>query len=276
VVYEKFKDDSLPQRYRAKFNKILLYGPPGTGKTTIGFYLANELQRPIEYVKVSDVISFKFGETLKNIADVFNEHKDSIIFIDEFDAFAKSRFDSNDVGELKRVVNSLIQTLDVLSGDRIVIVATNLVESIDPAILRRFPIKLNVPELTKTERQDFLEFLIKTSDMKIKLSKDEKALLENAMQVLGLKTIDAIKSLVDATLISAHVQRKKSISLNDIFETMLNDGTLDSASVKRVQETNVNLYNQILGTLNAKLPKTEIAELMGVHRNSLNNYAKQV
>ena len=142
---------------------------------------------PIKYVKVSDVISYKFGETLKNISEVFNDGDSSIIFIDEFDAFAKSRFDSNDVGELKRIVNSLIQTLDMLPSNKIVIVATNLVETIDPAIARRFPIKVHVGKLNKSERMDFINFLVKQSYIPIKLSKKDLELFDAILRESELR-----------------------------------------------------------------------------------------
>lgn len=276
-IIRLFQNTSLPKKYRSRFNKILLYGPPGSGKTTIGFYIAKQLKMPIEYIKVSDVISFRFGETLKNIASVFEQNKNSIIFIDEFDAFAKNRFDHNDVGELKRVVNSLIQTLDVLSNDRIVIVATNLVESIDPAILRRFPVKLNIPELTKNERQDFLEFLIKSSiDIDIKLKSKDKTLLLNLMQFLELKTIDAINNLIETTILNAHLQQSKKVEMIDIVESMLNDGLLSGKSIKNIQDINPDIFKSLVDILMKKMPKTEIAELMGIHRNSLTNYVKKI
>lgn len=273
-VISTLGSSNVPQVYKSKYNKVLLYGPPGSGKTTIGNYIADKLDKPIEYIKLSDVISYKFGETLKNLASVFEAGNDSIIFIDEFDAFAKSRFDSNDVGELKRIVNSLIQTLDMSSEDRIVIGATNLRDDIDPAIMRRFPIKLSVPELTKPERMDFFNFLSAQSEMKIEISEKQKRQIEDLMTSLNLKTIDSIKSLFDATAINAHINKKNTVGVSDIYETMITDGILDSRQTKRLQDSNPELVQQVFKELEKKLTKIEIADFMGVHRNSVGHYAK--
>ena len=74
LVSRLLADQTLPEDIKVKFNRILLHGVPGTGKTTIGLYLAKKMGYPIKYVKVSDVISYKFGETLKNISEVFNDN----------------------------------------------------------------------------------------------------------------------------------------------------------------------------------------------------------
>lgn len=273
-VLETLASTDLPMRYKQRFNKLLLYGPPGSGKTTIGHYIAAELNRPIEYVKISDVISFKFGETLKNLAVAFEKNSNSVIFIDEFDAFAKSRFDSNDVGELKRIVNSLIQTLDVLAGDRIVIVATNLKDEIDPAILRRFPVKLNIPELNKTERSELIKFMQTKSGSSVAFSKKETEIFEDLLVALNLKTVDAIKNLFDATTIHAMINKKTNVGFIDLIETMLTDGILDRAAAKKIQDYDSGAMKFVLNTLATKYSKIEIAGLMGVHRNSVNNYGQ--
>jgi Cdc6-like AAA superfamily ATPase len=273
-ILSTLEGDLLPEEYKGKFNKLLLYGPPGSGKTTIGHYMARRLHKDIEYIKLSDVISYKFGETLKNLASIFENNHDSIIFIDEFDAFAKSRFDSNDVGELKRIVNSLIQTLDVLAGNRIVIVATNLKDDIDPAIMRRFPIKLSVPELNKVERFEFLNFLIENANKNIDLNKSQKEMLNEFMIALNLKTVDAIKGLFDATIINSHIRRVDSVTIVDFFETMITDGILDSKQIKKLQDSNPELIQKMFKSLEKRFTKIEIAEYVGVHRNSIGNYAQ--
>lgn len=264
----------LPLKYKQRFNKLLLYGPPGSGKTTIGHYIATALNRPIEYVKISDVISFKFGETLKNLAGAFEKNSKAVIFIDEFDAFAKSRFDSNDVGELKRIVNSLIQTLDVLAGERIVIVATNLKDEIDPAILRRFPLKLNVPDLNKAERAELIEFMLSRSAVTTTLSKKERSIMEDTFIALNLKTVDAIKNLFDATTLQALINKKTEIHFVDFIETMLSDGILDKAAVKKIQDHSAATMKFVLDALAKKYSKIEIAGFMGMHRNSVSNYGQ--
>lgn len=273
-VLTTIDSDTVPDDLKSKYNKVLLYGPPGSGKTTIGHYIAKKLNKDIKYVKLSDVISYKFGETLKNLAAIFEDQNDSIIFIDEFDAFAKSRFDSNDVGELKRIVNSLIQTLDLLSGDRLVIGATNLKNDIDPAILRRFPIQINVPELNKAERLEFFNFMSDQSEKNIKITATQMKLIEEMMLILNLKTIDAIRGLFDATIINAHINKRNDVGVADFFETMITDGILDSKAANKMLESHPDTIQKVFKVLGQNLTKTEIADFMGVHRNSVGKYAK--
>lgn len=276
LITKLLSDSSLPEDIRVKFNKILLYGKPGTGKTTIGLFIAQNLRYPIKYVKVSDVISYKFGETLKNLSDIFDSQGPSIVFIDEFDAFAKSRFDSNDVGELKRIVNSLIQTLDMLPSDKIVIVATNLIETIDPAIARRFPIKVPVGKLNKSERMDFINFLVKDAYTPIELSKSELDLLDSIFRESNIKTVDGIRSAIDSAIVNAHIEGKHIIKLEDIAAGMLNNGQIDSQMMKRLSTEKSDLYESLISLFSKQFTKTDVAEMLGLHRNSLLNYAKDL
>lgn len=276
MITRLLEDKSLPDDLSSRFNKILLYGPPGTGKTTIGLHLSNRLNMPISYVKVSDVISYKFGETLKNISDVFNDPQASLIFIDEFDAFAKSRFDSNDVGELKRIVNSLIQTLDMLPSNKIVIVATNLIETIDPAIARRFPLKLHVSKLNKRERREFIDYLIGRAKIPIDINEKDLQSFEDILHEAGLSTVDSIKGVIDTSFLNAHIEKKKKVTFTDIVSSMLTSGILDSSLLKKIGEEKPALYNKLMGLLSKDFSKSDIADLVGVHRNSLGNYGKEV
>ncbi|MAX31830.1 MAG: ATPase [Halomonadaceae bacterium] len=132
-----------------RFN-LLLSGPPGTGKSLIAGHVAAQLNKPIYTVRLDSMISSLLGDTAKNIRSVFDfsARKKGVLFIDEVDAVAKLRDDKHEVGELKRVVNTLIQGLDSLDDDSVVIAATNHAGLLDPAIWRRFPysIKFEYPD----------------------------------------------------------------------------------------------------------------------------------
>lgn len=129
---------------------LLLYGPPGTGKSMLAGYVAARLERPFYIARLDSLISSRLGETSKNIREVFNfiPTRRAVLFLDEMDAIAKLRDDRHELGELKRVVNTVLQGLDSLTDDIIVIGATNHAHLLDPAIWRRFPYKLDmdVPE----------------------------------------------------------------------------------------------------------------------------------
>ncbi len=121
-------------------NKFLMYGPSGCGKTLASYVLAGELQKMMYVINLGAIVSFKLGETSKNLAKVFRKAStdDCIIFIDEFDSLGKVRDYSQDHGEMKRIVNTILQLFDYLPQSSIVIAATNQIQMIDSALVRRF------------------------------------------------------------------------------------------------------------------------------------------
>lgn len=130
---------------------LMLCGPPGTGKSLLAGHIAAQLKKTFYIVRLDAVISSRLGDTAKNIRQVFDfaPTRDAVLFLDEMDAIAKQRDDRQELGELKRVVNTLIQALDHLEPTAIIIGATNHPHLLDPAIWRRFPYsaELDLPEL---------------------------------------------------------------------------------------------------------------------------------
>lgn len=146
-------------------NKVLLYGPPGTGKTLACYTLGGELGLPILHVHLDALISSYLGETGKNIKHIFEKAKnqDCILFLDEFDSIAKQRDDSNELGELKRVVTVLLQNIDELPNNVILVVATNHEYLLDRAIWRRFNYQVNLDVLDQESIKDLLKLILKES-----------------------------------------------------------------------------------------------------------------
>ena len=116
-------------------NTLLLYGPPGCGKTKCAYLVAKELNLPLIVARLDSLISSYLGTTAKNIRSLFEyaQKTPCVLFLDEFDAIAKARDDGNELGELKRVVNSLLQNVDAMSGDSLLLAATNHEQLLDPA-----------------------------------------------------------------------------------------------------------------------------------------------
>jgi len=257
-----------------QFNKLLLYGPPGSGKTTLGFYIGEKLKKSVNYVKITDVISSKLGETMHNIATVFNSDKDEVIFIDEFDAFAKDRNDRNDVGELKRIVNSIIQTLDFYSNNKIVIVATNLLDSIDPAILRRFKFKILVDELFDGEKGLFIKYLIKKNNkINIQLDAEQQTFLVDILDRLKINTVDEITDYFDKAIISTIVEDRSQLKFDDFVKVLFTEDYLKNPKIinKKDREI-VSKLCKIMEQMGCS--KIKIAWYMGIHRNSYKNYVQ--
>ncbi len=130
---------------------MMLSGPPGTGKTLLAGHIAVRLNRPFYVVRLDSVISSLLGDTAKNIRTVFDfvPSKNAVLLLDEMDAIAKLRDDRHELGELKRVVNTVIQGLDTLDVHAVVVGATNHPHLLDAAIWRRFPykIELRLPQI---------------------------------------------------------------------------------------------------------------------------------
>lgn len=125
---------------------LMLSGAPGTGKSLLAGHIASQLGMPFYVARLDSVISSRLGETAKNIRGIFEyvPARGAVLFLDEMDAIAKLRDDRHELGELKRVVNTVIQGLDSLGGESVVIGATNHPHLLDPAIWRRFPYKIEI------------------------------------------------------------------------------------------------------------------------------------
>ena len=146
-VLENRASARLADANLAMRSNLLLSGPPGTGKSFIAGHIAARLGLPLYVVRLDALVSSLLGDTAKNIRAVFDfaNHSSSFLFIDEIDAVAKRRDDQRELGEIKRVVNTLIQGLDSVSPSTVIIAATNHAHMLDPAIFRRFPYTIQVP-----------------------------------------------------------------------------------------------------------------------------------
>ena len=138
---------------------MLFCGPPGCGKTMTANALAKELGLPIAYVHLDGLVSSYLGQTGTNIRKIFEfvKGKRIMLFLDEFDAIAKKRDDSHELGELKRVVTTLLQNMDEMPANVFLVAATNHHHLLDPAIWRRFDISILLEEPDEMQRKKMIE-----------------------------------------------------------------------------------------------------------------------
>ena len=167
AVEAKLNDFMLTIRNKTKmeaagleFNmSLLLYGYPGCGKTSATKYIASQMGLPLVVARLDTLISSLLGSTSKNIHKIFEYAKKQpcVLFLDEFDAIAKARDDQHELGELKRVVNSLLQNMDEYCQNGILIAATNHDELLDRAIWRRFQTVIEMPRPGLSEIHRMME-----------------------------------------------------------------------------------------------------------------------
>lgn len=192
-------------------NTLLLYGPPGCGKTKCAYLIAKKLNLPLVIARLDSLISSYLGTTAKNIRTLFefSQKMPCVLFLDEFDAIAKARDDSNELGELKRVVNSLLQNVDAMSSDSLLLAATNHEQLLDSAVWRRFDYKL---EIELPDVNAIIEMIELFTNGSIEFSTKEKRELATAFSGLsGANIEEIIKKALRNAIIHEKVFDKLSI-----------------------------------------------------------------
>ena len=147
LVRERRLEGRLAAAGLAPTRSVVFTGPPGVGKTLAARWLARELGRPLLTLDLAAVMSSFLGRTGTNLRHVmdFARGLDCVLLLDEFDALAKRRDDAYEIGELKRLVTSLLQEIDSWPARGLLIAATNHPDLLDPAAWRRFERAVEFP-----------------------------------------------------------------------------------------------------------------------------------
>lgn len=147
LISERQRDEELIKQGLSPTRSIIFTGPPGVGKTLAARWVARELHRPLLTLDLSAVMSSFLGRTGANVRHVLDYAKsvDGVLLLDELDAIAKRRDDATDVGELKRLVTVLLQEIDDWPPTGLLIAATNHSDLLDPAVWRRFEMRVDFP-----------------------------------------------------------------------------------------------------------------------------------
>jgi SpoVK/Ycf46/Vps4 family AAA+-type ATPase len=147
VLLEQRQRDRLRDQGFHPLRKLLLVGPPGTGKTMTASALAGELHLPLFVIRLDGLITKFMGETAAKLRLVFDALREThgVYLFDEVDALGGERARSNDVGEIRRVLNSFLQFLEFEETESLLVAATNHPQLLDSAIFRRFDAVIEYP-----------------------------------------------------------------------------------------------------------------------------------
>lgn len=228
VVREKLVRVVLEHRQQHRFEefglrprkKLLLVGPSGTGKTMTASVLAGELGLPLYTILLDGLITKFLGETaakLRLVFDAISKHR-GVYFFDEFDALGAHRATHNDVGEIRRVLNSFLQFIEQVQSESLVLAATNHIELLDQALFRRF--------------DDVVEYSVPKDDLILETFKNRLSLFDHH-RIDWMKIVEAAHGLSYADLVKSAEEAAKDSILHD-EPTLTTEGMVRAVLERKV------------------------------------------
>ncbi|CAM3380744.1 AAA family ATPase [Zobellia roscoffensis] len=187
ILDEQRQIEKLRQHNLFPRKKLLLTGPPGCGKTMTAKVLSNELGIPLFIIRLDGLISRYMGESIAKLRLVFDTMKEfrAVYLFDEFDSIGTTRNHGNDVGEIKRVLNSFLLEIEKDDSNSLIIAATNMPENLDVALFRRFDDLISYPLPTEKQIYDYYK-----RELSNDVIKSNKILSTISKKSLGLNFSD--------------------------------------------------------------------------------------
>lgn len=240
---------------------MLLYGAPGCGKTSIAHYVSEKTGLPLVVARLDGIVSSLLGSTAKNLRKIFNYacSMPCILFLDEFDAIAKARDDNHELGELKRVINSLLQNIDGMPASSVLIAATNHPELLDKAVWRRFMTKVEVGMPDDESRRKIIldltagfkcPFVEDSQKMKIvnnlmqKMSPSDISTLFTKLKVKGI--INGSKTIDYENVLVAIFEYDGKEQSQDSFVKFLNNNGVNQSNIAQLLRISARSVRNIL------------------------------
>lgn len=249
----------------------LFFGAPGTGKTRLALWVANKLGLPVVLARLDGLTSSYLGTTARNVRALFdfaNRHR-CMLLLDEFDGIAKLRDDPQELGEVKRVVNAVLQAMDSRCGIGLTIALTNHENLLDPAVWRRFDARMEIGLPSAATRQQIVERYLRSFPITQGATK-VLAWLSEGMSGSDIETMcDFIKRYIT-------LQGEKQTSVVEAIELFLELSASTSESPAVVSFKNgPNVWVQdALRNRDLKITQADVAEAMKTTQSKVSRLAR--
>jgi ATPases of the AAA+ class len=258
----------------AAIRSLLIYGPPGTGKTQLALWLAGELELPIVLARLDGLVSSFLGTTSRNIGALFSfaSRYKCVLLLDEFDAIGKQRDDPHELGEIKRVVNTLLQNLDARAAVGFTIGVTNHEQLLDPAVWRRFEAQLFVPLPSFASRVAIVRRYMET----VETSEAGARLLAWVTDgSTGADIEQLCKSLQKRVLMTSGAGNEYSL-LNALQGFLpIHAGRLNRERVEAIQQPPEDLVPQLMADHSLGLSRADVAQLVGKDPTTISRWMQR-
>lgn len=251
----------------------LFFGSPGTGKTRLALSIAQRLGLPVVLARLDGLTSSFLGTTARNVRALFdfaNRYR-CLLLLDEFDGIAKLRDDPQELGEIKRVVNAVLQAMDARAAIGLTIALTNHEGLLDPAVWRRFDARIHITLPDAVTRTAILEryligFAVSSASIKV------LAWITEGFSGSDLETMcDFIKRHM---ILNAEDQP----SVLDAVELFLDlSATLTrSPPVEALLRGRQVWVQEALGNRDIKIIQSDIAAIMGSTQSKVSRLARAI
>ena len=261
MIEERRQEKELLRIGLSPTRSALFVGPPGVGKTLAAKWLAFQLNMPLFTLDLAAVMSSFLGRTGNNIRAVLNyaQKTPSILLLDEFDAVAKRRDDDSEIGELKRLVTVLLQSVDDWPATGLLIAATNHPDLLDPAVWRRFERVIEFPYPSQEEIFRTINELLPCEQ----ISGNAKIVPALASVLEGVSFAEVVRQVNIARRESVI----KQIDLENVFEKLVEKLCKGFEGNKKIRVG--------LKLLSAGFTQRKVSEITGISRDTLRKYSKE-